>query len=53
MVNEWNKLDPEIKKIDSYLGFPNKLQSFIKFYSIYDSSGINFEIPIIPNFKHQ
>ena len=52
-INEWNKLDPEIKKIVSYLGFRNKLLSFYKLtgnkaFSIYDSLGINFEIPIIP-----
>ena len=34
MVNEWNKLDLEIKKIDSYLGFSNKLQSFINLLKI-------------------
>ena len=29
-INEWNKLDPEIRRIDSYVGFWNKLLSFIK-----------------------
>ena len=29
-INEWNKLDPEIWRIDSYVGFRKKLPSFIK-----------------------
>ena len=29
-INKWNKLDPEIRRIDSYVGFWNKLLSFIK-----------------------
>ena len=29
-INEWNKLDPDIRKIDSYVGFWKKLLSFIK-----------------------
>ena len=44
-INEWNKLDPEIRRIDSYVGFRKKLLSFIKpmenkTFSIYDPLGI-------------
>ena len=40
-INEWNKLDPEIRRIDSYVRFRKKLLSFIKpmenkTFSIYD-----------------
>ena len=27
-INEWNKLDPEIKRIDSYVGFRKKITKF-------------------------
>ena len=32
MIHEWNLLDPEIRRIDSYVGFRKKylLKSFIK-----------------------
>ena len=44
-INEWNKLDPESRRIDSYVGFRKKLLSFIKpmenkTFSIYDPLGI-------------
>ena len=44
-INEWNKLDPETRRIDSYVGFRKKLLSFIKpmenkSFSIYDHLGI-------------
>ena len=29
-INEWNKLDPEVRRNDSYVGFRNKLASLIK-----------------------
>ena len=29
-VNEWKKLDPEIRRLGSYVGFRKKLLSFIK-----------------------
>lgn len=46
-INEWNKLDPEIRRVDSYVGFWNKLLTFIKpneikTLSIYDPLGIKF-----------
>ena len=45
MINEWNKLDPDIRKIDSCVGLRKKLLSFIKptenkTFSIYDPFGI-------------
>ena len=48
-INEWNKLDPEIRRIGLYAGFRNKLLNFIKptgnfwkfqTFSIYDPLGI-------------
>ena len=44
--NEWNKLDPEIRRIDSYVGFRKKLLNFIKpsenkTFVIYEPLGIN------------
>ena len=27
-INEWNKVDPEIRKIDSYVGFRKKITKF-------------------------
>ena len=44
-INEWNKLNPEIRRIDSYVGFRKKILSFIKpmenkTFSIYDPLGI-------------
>ena len=47
-INEWNKLDPELRRIGSYVGFRKKLLSFIKptddkTFSIYDPLGIKFE----------
>ena len=44
-INEWNKLDPEIRRIDSYVDFRKKLLSFTKpmenkTFSIYDPLGI-------------
>ena len=29
-INEWNKIDPENRRIDSYVRFRKTLQSFIK-----------------------
>ena len=31
-INEWNKLDPGIRKIDSYVGFWKKLLKFDQTY---------------------
>ena len=44
-INEWNKLDPNIRGIDLYVGFRKKLLSFIKptennNFSIYDPLGV-------------
>ena len=44
-INEWHKLDPEIRRIDSHVDFRKKLLSFIKptenkTFSIYDPLGI-------------
>ena len=44
-INEWNKLDSENRRIDSYVGFRKKLLTFIKppekkTFSIYDPLGI-------------
>ena len=44
-INESNKLDPEVRRTDSYVGFRKKLLSFIKptenkTFSIYNTSGI-------------
>ena len=29
-INKWNRLEPEIRRIDSYVGFRKKILSFIK-----------------------
>ena len=31
-INEWNKLDPDIRKIDSYVGFRKKITKFYQTY---------------------
>ena len=55
-INEWNKLDPEVRRIDSYVGFRKKLLSFIKpmenkTCSIYDPLGIKL-LNILRDFSH-
>ena len=45
-INEWNKLDPDIRKIDSYVGFPNKT------FSIYDPFGIKLLNRLRVDFSH-
>ena len=44
-IKKWNKLDREVRIIDSYVGFRKKILSFIKHtenetFSIYNPSGI-------------
>ena len=56
-INEWNKLDPDIRKIDSYVGFRKKLLSFIKptenkTFSIYDPFGIKPLNRLRVDFSH-
>ena len=56
-INEWNKLDPEIMRTDSYVGFPKKLLSFIKptenkILSIYDPLGIKLLNRLRVDFSH-
>ena len=56
-INEWNKLDPEIRRIDSYVGFRKKLLSFIKpmenkTFSIYDPLGIKLLNRLRVDFSH-
>ena len=56
-INEWNKLDPEIRRIDSYIGFRKKLLSFIKptekkTFSIYDPLGIKLLNRLTVDFSH-
>ena len=56
-INEWNKLDPEIRRIDSYVGFRKKLLSFVKpmenkTFSIYDSLGIKLLNRLRVDFSH-
>ena len=56
-INEWNKLDPEIRRIDSCEGFRKKLLRFIKptenkAFSIYDPLGINFLNRLRVDFNH-
>ena len=56
-INEWNKLDPDIRKIDSYVGFRKKLLSFIKptenkTFSIYDPLGIKLLNRLRVDFSH-
>ena len=57
MINEWNKLDPEIRRIDSYVGFRKKLLSFIrpmgiKTFSIYDPFGVKLLNRLRIDFSH-
>ena len=45
IINEWTKINPKIRRIDSYVGFRKKSQSSIKpteikTFSIYDPLGI-------------
>ena len=56
-INEWNKLDSDIRKIDSYVGFRKKLLSFIKptknkTFSIYDPFGIKLLNRLRVDFSH-
>ena len=56
-INEWNKLDTVIRRIDSYVGFRKKLPSFIiptdnKTFSIYDSLGIKLFKRLSVDFSH-
>ena len=56
-INEWNKIDPYIRKIDSYVGFRKKLLSFIKptenkTFSIYDPFGIKLLNRLRVDFSH-
>ena len=57
MINEWNKLDPEIRRIDSYVGFQIELLSFIKptknkTSGIYDPLGIKLLNRFTVDFSH-
>ena len=57
MVNEWNKLDPEIRIINSYVGFRKKLVSFIKpteskTFRNYDTLGIKLLNRLRVNLSH-
>ena len=57
MINEWNKPDPEIRRINSYAGFRKKLLSFIKpmenkSFSIYDPLGIKHLNRLGVDFSH-
>ena len=56
-INEWNKLDPEIRRTDSYVGFRKKLLSFIrsmenKTFSIYEPLGIKLFNRLRVDFSH-
>ena len=56
-INEWNKLDTGIRRIDSYVGFRKKLPSFIiptdnETFSIYDSLGIKLFNRLSVDFSH-
>ena len=56
-INEWNKLDQDIRKIDSYVGFRKKLLSYIKptenkTFSIYDPFGIKLLNRLRVDFSH-
>ena len=56
-INEWNKLDPQIRRIDSYVGFRKKLISFFeptenKNFSIYGTSGIKLLNRLRVDFRH-
>ena len=53
-INEWNKLDPEIRRIDLYVGFGKKLLSFIKpeNKSIYEPLGIKLLNRLRVDFSH-
>ena len=56
-INEWNKLDPEITRIDSYVGFRKKLLSSIKVmknktFSIDDPLGIKLLNRLRVDFSH-
>ena len=56
-INEWNKLDPDIRKIDTYVGFRKKLLSFIKptenkTFSIYDPFRIKLLNRLRVGFSH-
>ena len=57
MINEWNKPHPEIRRINSYVGFRKKLLSFIKpmenkSFSIYDPLGIKLLNRLGVDFSH-
>ena len=56
-INEWNKLDPEIRRTDSFVGFRKKVLSFIKpmdnkTFSIYDPFGIKLLNRLRVDFSH-
>ena len=56
-MNEWNKIDPEIRRIDSYVGFRKQLLSFIKLMenktcSTYGPLGIKFLNRLRVDFSH-
>ena len=56
-INKWTKLDPEIRRIDSYADFPKQLPSFIKpmenkTFSIYDPLGIKLLNRLRVDFSH-
>ena len=44
-VNEWNKLDPEIRRINSYVEFRRKLLSFVR-TTENKTFGINYSLGI-------
>ena len=56
-IKEWNKLDPDIRRIDSYVGFRKKLPSFIKptenkTFTIYNTLGIKLRNRLGADFSH-
>ena len=56
-INEWNKLYPETRRIDTQVGFRKKLPSFIKptqnkTFSIYDALGIKLPNRLRVDFSH-
>ena len=56
-IYEWNKLNPDIRRIDSYIGFRKKLLSFIKptenkTFCIYDPFEIKLLNGLRVDFSH-
>ena len=56
-INEWNKLDPDIRNLDCHKMFRKKLLNFIRsseksFFNIYDSQGSKFLTKLRLGFSH-